>query len=35
MMVKKFGLLKNFRDIDGELHGEFCDLELDNLKIAI
>lgn len=32
---EKFGLLKNFQDIDGELHGEFCDLELDNLKIAI
>ena len=26
---------ENFRDIDGELHGEFCDLELDNLKIAV
>lgn len=34
-MVKKFGSLKNFQDIGGELHGEFCDLELDNLKIAI
>ena len=32
---EKFGLLKNFQGIGGELHGEFCDLELDNLKIAI
>lgn len=32
---EKFGLLKNFQDIGGELHGEFCDLELDNLKIAM
>lgn len=32
---EKFGLLKNFQDIGGELHGEFCDLELDNLKIAV
>jgi uncharacterized protein len=32
---EKFGLLKNFQYIGGELHGEFCDLELDNLKIAI
>ena len=31
---EKFGLLKNFQDIGGELHGEFCDLQLDNLKIA-
>lgn len=32
---EKLGLLKNFQDIGGELHGEFCDLELDNLKIGI
>jgi uncharacterized protein len=29
------GLAKNFQEIGGVLHGEFCNLELDNLKIAI
>lgn len=29
------GLSKNFQEIGGKLHGEFCKLELDNLKIAI
>ena len=32
---EKLGLSKNFQEIGGELHGEFCNLELDNLKIAI
>jgi len=32
---EKLGLAKNFQEIGGVLHGEFCNLELDNLKIAI
>jgi uncharacterized protein len=32
---EKFGLLKNFQEIGGELHGEFGDLELGGLRIAI
>lgn len=32
---EKLGLLKNFQEIGGELHGEFCHLELDEFKIAI
>ncbi|HJU78934.1 MAG TPA: metallophosphoesterase [Nitrososphaeraceae archaeon] len=32
---EKLGLLKNFQGIGGELYGEFCDLELDNFKIAV
>ena len=32
---EKLGLSKNFQEIGGELHEEFCNLELDNLKIAI
>jgi hypothetical protein len=32
---EKIGLLKNFHEIGGELFGEFGDLELDGLRIAI
>lgn len=32
---EKIGLSRNFQEIGGELHGEFCNLELENLKIAI
>ena len=32
---EKLGLLKNFQEIGGELYGEFCDLQLDNFKIAV
>ena len=31
---EKIGLLKNFQEIGGELHGEFCQIKLDELKIA-
>lgn len=32
---EKIGLLKNFEEIGGELFGEFGDIELDGLRIAI
>lgn len=32
---EKIGLLKSFEEIGGELFGEFGDLELDGLRIAI
>jgi len=32
---EKLGILKAFEDINGELKGDFCELELDNLKIAV
>ena len=32
---EKLGLLKKFQEIGGELHGEFGDLELGGIRIAI
>ena len=32
---EKLGLLRNFQEIGGELYGEFGDLRLDGLRIAI
>ena len=32
---EKLGLLRNFQEIGGELYGEFGDLRLDRLRIAI
>jgi putative phosphoesterase len=32
---EKIGLLKNFEEIGGELKGEFGDVELDGIRIAI
>jgi putative phosphoesterase len=32
---EKLGLLRNFQDIGGELHDEFCDIKLDHFNIAV